>query len=211
MKTCLIDGDIICYIKESFLDVDKNIIFEKVNSYINQILYDNNYSNYEGYLGSGITFRHTLYPDYKSNRVSPKPIHYNTIKDFLINKLGFVIVKNIEVDDMISIRAKQLKDYVICHVDSDLNQIPGLHYNIRKRHHYNISEDEAKRILFKSVLKGGHNNIKGIKGIGEKKAEIILSRSNFYLLETLLEYNRVYGITKGWKEFYKNYFCNKLL
>lgn len=211
MSKILIDGDSFCYIREAFIESDSNIPLQRVDALLKRILYDNNYQEYEGYLGQGKTFRHELYPEYKSNRMSEKPFHYNTIKKYLVYNLGFNIVHNVESDDMISLRAKELKEYVICHIDSDLNQIPGLHYNFRERYHYTMKEEDCIKLLYKSILKGGHNNIKGIKGIGDKKAEVILSRSKYYMLESILEYNKHYGISKGWKEFYKNYVCNKLL
>ena len=54
--------------------------------------------------------------------------------------------------------------------------VPGHHYNPTKKEKYWISEEEGIRNFYKQILTGDTvDNIKGLKGIGPKKAEKILS------------------------------------
>lgn len=74
---------------------------------------------------------------------------------------------------------------IICGIDKDLLQIPGKHYQwpiirkgkiVRQAMYHDIDEETGWRNLFTQALTGDtSDNIKGIHGIGPKKAEKILS------------------------------------
>ena len=88
---------------------------------------------------------------------------------------------------------------IICALDKDLNQIPGLHYSwelrregkvIREKQLYTITPEEGDYWCFYQLLVGDStDNIKGIDGIGPKKAAGILHgcESNQERYEAVLE------------------------
>jgi DNA polymerase-1 len=125
-------------------------------------------------------FRKYFYPDYKANRPEA-PEFYTTWKNTIIeafNELGAIGVKIIESDDVLNIgyyKFKEEYDVIIISADKDLDQIPGEHYNPRKHVSYSVALDEAIKSLRVQLLMGDTtDNIKGLPGIGPKKAEKIL-------------------------------------
>ena len=59
--------------------------------------------------------------------------------------------------------------------DKDLDQIPGWHYNWYHDKMYHVEPHQANRFLACQCLAGDMtDNIPGVKGIGPKKAELIL-------------------------------------
>ena len=68
------------------------------------------------------------------------------------------------------------QEYTVAGIDKDLLQITGTHYNFVKKEITEISEDTANLKLMLQCLTGDRSdNIPGIKGIGPKKAEKLLS------------------------------------
>ena len=67
---------------------------------------------------------------YKGNRKDMKrPKHLEELKKH-IKRLGAVEVEGIEADDAVAIELfKDPEKYIIVHVDKDLDQLPGVHYN----------------------------------------------------------------------------------
>lgn len=114
---------------------------------------------------------------YKGNRVgSVKPIHYQALRDYLCHSWEAVVWNGMEADDAVAIEATELGDKaVIISLDKDLNQIPGWHYNFVKNDLYHLTEEEADLNFYKQFLTGDTvDNIKGVKGIGDKKAQKLL-------------------------------------
>lgn len=136
------------------------------------------------FIGGEGNFRKRIDPEYKGNRdPQDKPILFDVARDYM-TQLGAISVPYIEVDDVLSIiQHKSLEKYtniedhntVICSIDKDLNTVPGAHYNIDHAVEYWVTEEEAMYSLFLQVLTGdSSDNIKGIKGIGPKKAAKLL-------------------------------------
>ncbi len=66
-------------------------------------------------------------------------------------------------------------DWVLCHIDKDLNQAQGAHYNYTKLNAYQVSQEEADYMFYLQTLTGDTSDgYKGCPGIGPKKAEKIL-------------------------------------
>ena len=128
-------------------------------------------------------YRKDLYPAYKAHR---KPLE-DEIKErlayshnYMIEEYGAVMADGMEADDLVSIWAYECMEdnipYVIVGIDKDLLQIPGEHYNFAKGTHTNVDTDRANYNLMLQCLTGDSaDNIPGIKGIGPKKAERILT------------------------------------
>lgn len=109
---------------------------------------------------------------YKGNRDSEKPVHYELVKDWFITKVGAVIVEGKEADDQLGIMATKDIHNIICTIDKDLNQVPGLHYdwNIQKK--YRVGKEDADRFFITQLLIGdATDNIPGVERFGIKSAE----------------------------------------
>ena len=126
-------------------------------------------------------FRYHVAVDYKGNRkdtIEPEvkdriEMLYEYSKDFCIES------DNAEADDYCGIAVtfaqQEGQSYIICHIDKDLDMIPGWHYNFRKKEFYEIDAPTGYYNLMKQILTGdATDNIQGIKGLGPKTAEKIL-------------------------------------
>ena len=126
-------------------------------------------------------FRYSVTADYKGNR---KDTMEPEIKE-RINKLyeyanSFCICSDgAEADDYCGIAGElalqENKRYVICHIDKDLDTLPGYHYNFRTTKLYYMEPKDSYLFLMTQLLTGDStDNIKGLKGVGPKTAEKIL-------------------------------------
>lgn len=142
-------------------------------------------TEYEILISGKGNFRHAIYPEYKANRHDAfRPKHEKAVKQFLIDYWNAEVVNGIEADDMCGIRLCAQKDAILCHIDKDLNQIPGLHYNwelrrlgavVREAKQYYVTLEEANYNFYYQLLVGDPtDNIKGVSGIGPKKAAKLL-------------------------------------
>lgn len=114
---------------------------------------------------------------YKGNRKdAEKPKHYKLIRDYLVYSWDAVIWEGMEADDAIAIEATELAgEGVIVSLDKDLDQVVGWHYNFVKDNLYYIDQETADFNFYKQFLTGDAvDNIKGVYGIGPKKAEKLL-------------------------------------
>ena len=121
---------------------------------------------------------------YKENRSkAPPPVFMEEMRDFINTEY---VTHNApssqyEADDAISWFGWDCytkgESCVIAGVDKDLNQIPGNHYDYGNGRSYHVGEEAANRFFFQQLLTGDTaDNIPGIKGIGVKRANTILSK-----------------------------------
>jgi hypothetical protein len=114
---------------------------------------------------------------YKGNR-SPlaKPQWLNETRDYLVAYQGAKVAEGEEADDALGIRGtEEGSKAIICSLDKDLDQVPGLHYNWVKKERYEVNERDALRAFYTQLLTGDRtDNIPGIAGIGPKRASAIL-------------------------------------
>lgn len=128
-------------------------------------------------------FRYKVYPEYKSHRPEleeklKKRLNY--AHTHMVEKYDAVQADGMEADDLCSIWCWECinkgESFVLAHIDKDLNQIPGPHYNYNKKEHYHMEPEDAYRSLMMQWLTGDTSDgIPGIKGVGPKKAEKILA------------------------------------
>jgi hypothetical protein len=144
---------------------------------------------------------------YKGNRHKLKrPKHLEALKEHIVLKWDAIVSINKEADDDVCIAAYKEPYSIIAHIDKDLDQIPGSHYNYVKKQFYNIGKFEGLKNLYKQALVGDvADNIKGVKGIGKVKAEKILKEcfTEKDLYETVLScYNN--SMTNGEERLHEN-------
>lgn len=176
MTVALLDADLICYrVGFASEEDDEKLAIARTTEFVTDIVFfDANCDSMKGFLTGKNNFRKEIAvtTPYKGNRKADKPRHFDAIRKHLI-KLGCVEEDTQEADDAIGIAAYSMKpdEYVIITVDKDLNMIRGSHYNFVKRQFNYVDENEALRFFYTQLLTGDHtDNIRGIEGIGPKKA-----------------------------------------
>lgn len=231
----LIDADSIAY-KLGYalqdVDIDRHgLVASAVDEYVKKILRAVRATHYHGFLGTNHekVFRHEISPDYKGNRNQAHPEWMDkwglVVKNRLVYKWKFLVVRGIEAEDGVSIYAaryrKKSVEHCICSIDKDLQQIPGKHYNYEKEVWTQVFEEKAVENLWSQILTGDTtDNIQGIYGVGPKTAKNILSNMPLTSPDKLSEIMRnkvlqVYvekkGEHAGIYEFAKTYGLVKLL
>jgi 5'-3' exonuclease len=143
-------------------------------------------------------FRKKIDSQYKANRKGKSNKWVNMLRVYLLDYLeGSFASDEYEADDLIYYNTQLLNvdDYIICAIDKDLRQIEGLHYDYyqlkkqdedgneykeRKGFQY-VTKESAENLIFEMMLTGDvSDNIKGIYGIGKKKAEKLLQGKSKY-------------------------------
>ena len=120
------------------------------------------------YLGGPNNFRLDIDPEYKANR-KDKPIHYEAIRQYMIDVWNAQVTDGIETDDALGLA--QTSDTCICSIDKDLLMVPGKHYNFVKDEYINITKDEGIRKFYTQLITGDMvDNIIGLEGYGPVKA-----------------------------------------
>jgi len=123
------------------------------------------------------TFRYEVADNYKGNRKPPKvPLEMlSTLKDALFEK-GALQFDNVEADDVcVSRMYQEPGKYVLCHIDKDLDQAVGEHYNYNTQEKYEVDQDAADYFFYEQILQG--DSVDGIKGcpkIGKVKSKKLL-------------------------------------
>jgi DNA polymerase-1 len=142
----------------------------------------------ELWLSGPDNFRYSVYPEYKANRITAKrPRWEHEIKQHLTDQWGAKWSQGCEADDMLGVRQVELSKTpqqgmplipsIICTIDKDLDMIPGWHYNFVKKERYHITNEEAIKFFYYQCLVGDTaDGIKGVPGIGPKKAANILAQ-----------------------------------
>ena len=140
------------------------------------VVRDSSADEFTVFLSADVCFRDKISTTrkYKGNRDhSQRPVHYNRLKKYVIATHSPVIEDLMEADDLLGIA--QSHDSIICSLDKDLDQIPGLHYDWVKNVIYKVTPEDAQKNFWVQVLAGdATDNIQGIPGIGAKTAEKLL-------------------------------------
>jgi len=176
----IIDSDSLTYaVGFSSNDKEEAIAISRMEQTMIELCMDLDCDDYQGYLTGKGNFRYDIAvtTPYKGTRVSEKPVHLQALRDHLVKSWGFIVVDGIEADDIVAIKGTELKDNcIIVGIDKDLDQIPGWHYNYRKKEKYYVSEFEGLTAFYTQILTGDRiDNIVGLKGIGPVKAKRILA------------------------------------
>lgn len=172
----LIDADIVAYRVACTLSDDdaEDYAYARAEDLIDQILVNTEATEYHLYLTGKDNYRYSLYPEYKAHRPKEKPFWLEKVRQYLIANFNAEVVNGQEADDALGIA--QTEDTIICSIDKDLLMIPGRHYNFVKDEFIEVDHYGAMVHFYMQCLTGDRaDNIKGIPGIGIKKAERILA------------------------------------
>ncbi len=180
MITALIDADSLIYaVGFSSNDAEEPIAVSRLEQTMIELCMDLDCEDYKGFLTGKGNFRNdvAVTVPYKGQRVAEKPVHYQALRDHLVKSWGFEVVQGIEADDAVGIAAYAVSEdeSIMVHIDKDLNQFRGWHYNYRKKEKYYVSEFEGLQSFYTQILTGDRiDNVIGLKGIGPVKAKRIL-------------------------------------
>lgn len=187
----LIDGDIVCYrVGFTTQDVNERIAISRVNTMVDNILHNSGASDYLIYLTGEGNYRVGIYPEYKANRTADKPIHYNLIRNYLMDHEAAIMCEGEEADDVMGYTqmgereldcrlddrvCEYIYHTIICSIDKDLKQIPGRHFDFVKNIHSFVTEEEGIYFFYQQLLTGDRvDNIPGLPKVGPVKAKKIL-------------------------------------
>jgi hypothetical protein len=183
MQHALIDADILNYrIGFACNNESQGVAIRTMASFLEDLLMIDlpQIQTWELHLTGKTNFRNdvAVTVPYKGNRAkTDKPVHYHLLREYLELSWGATVSKDMEADDMLAIRATELgESSVIVSLDKDLDQVAGWHYNFVRKELYNIEPAEGLFRFYKQMLTGDRvDNIVGVKGIGDKKAEKLLT------------------------------------
>lgn len=146
----------------------------RCDAMLEKILVDTGVQHYQIWLSDSPAnnFRYSIYPSYKANRTAPKPRHHEDLKAYIIQEWGAKFAEGMEADDYLGIlQDEEHSTTVICSIDKDLKQIPGLHYNFVTEKWDEVSDVQAEAAFYKQIVIGDTtDNVPGVKGIGPVKA-----------------------------------------
>jgi len=129
--------------------------------------------SYTLYIGGKNNFRREMFPTYKASRKYTRlPEALNLLQDHAVKHHGAIRSHNAEADDYcVMDKLNNPKDLLVA-IDKDvLHSCPGKHYNYWKEDYMEIEEDYARWFLYyQAIIGDGADNIKGVPGIGPKKA-----------------------------------------
>lgn len=192
--TLLIDADITAYQAtasaetEYEWDTDLWSIYsdlgkakEHFNYLIDKFKEDTKINEYKLCFSDSANFRKTLYPDYKGNRKSRKPIGYKAFKEWAMGAHPSFSKPTIEADDCLGVLATKFPGKtVMVSLDKDLMTIPGILYKLsvdNSGEMMTITEKDADYMFLLQTLTGDvTDNYKGIPGVGIKRAEELLKK-----------------------------------
>ena len=182
MITALIDADSLCYaVGFSSNDAEESIAIARLEETMTELCMELDCEDYKGFLTGKGNFRDSIAVTvpYKGQRVSEKPVHLQALRCHLVTSWGFTVVQGIEADDAVGIAAYAVPEdeTIMVHIDKDLNQFRGWHYNYKKKEKYYVTEFEGLHSFYTQILTGDRiDNIVGLNGIGPVKAKKVLEK-----------------------------------
>jgi len=220
-KVVLIDADSLMYFSSYGSEEDQILsetkLSEKIYDILNIVGTSYNVEKYYVFVKGSNNFRYKIFPAYKKNRPEKHPI-IDVLNKYLVENFGAIEAHNAESDDY-AYSYSQLPEYkgrtIICSVDKDLLQIPGIHYDYQKNKYHEIDEDTARYNLAIQMLMGDSaDGILCLRGYGPKKAQKIIQKgmTNYQCMKAILkEYQKNYATPQEAKDQYRlNYKLLKL-
>ncbi len=117
---------------------------------------------------------------YKGTRTQERPVHLTAVRDYLVSKYDAIVCEDMEADDAVAIEMRTSESVaehcIAIHVDKDLNQIPGHHYNFGTEEEYTVTHlDGFKHFCMQHLTGDTSDNIPGLPKVGGVTAEKLLA------------------------------------
>lgn len=182
-KVVLIDADSLMYFSsygsEDDLVLSETKLSEKIYDILNIVGNSYNVEKYYVFVKGKNNFRYKIYPDYKKNRPEKHPI-IDVLNKYLVESFEAIEAHNAESDDYV-FSYSQLPEYkgrcIICSVDKDMLQVPGIHYDYQKNRFHIIDEETALyNLAIQMIMGDAADGIPGLRGYGPKKAEKLIRK-----------------------------------
>jgi 5'-3' exonuclease len=156
---------------------------------IDDILMTTSSNEFSIALSGESNFRYQVYPEYKANRKDQvRPQFLTECKEYLYLQYNAEYSEDCEADDLLGIwQMEDINNTIICSLDKDLWQIPGMHYSweisgtskgtkwTKAAEIGNVSHLEGLRFFYTQMLVGDTaDNVKGVSGVGKKTAPALL-------------------------------------
>lgn len=177
-KIALVDADFLVYkIGFSAEDEPVGIAKARLTEWLEDFIYVKLKADYYlAWITGKSNYRYDIAKTvpYKGNRKDAvKPKHYDALREHLVKRHDAILTVGEEADDTVAIEStKMLDECWIVHVDKDLDQLQGWHYNPVKDEKYYVDKFTAFKKFCIQILTGDRtDNIPGLAGIGPKKAE----------------------------------------
>lgn len=181
-KKALVDADFLAYrVGFASQGEDEPLAIARLSEWLNDLLFQKlDIDDYKLYLTGTGNFRDdvAVTQKYKGNRDGfVRPEHYSALRDFMVDRYGADCVHGIEADDAVAMVSVD-GSWIIVHVDKDLDQLPGHHYNPVKGEFYYVTEFEGLRSFYTQLLMGDRtDNIPGLHKVGKVTAGKILAEA----------------------------------
>lgn len=162
-------------------------------------------------------FRKELYPSYKGNRTQPKPLMYEMLLDYVVNKFDVVTLPTLEADDVARIVYEdndtfKYSEKVIVSIDKDFYTIPEVNFlrdlNDDAIVEYINKETAEYNLMLQTIMGDATDGYKGIPLWGKAKAQEWL-RKQPRLWADVLELFQANGLTG--EDYTMNKYCAKLV
>lgn len=188
----LIDADTIAFSCAATAENDELwVATSRADDMIQRLIRETNADDAELWLTGDGNFRYNIYPEYKANRIGAyRPRHEKDVKRHMREVWRANTSESCEADDMLGVRNGEICNQppvyssIMVHIDKDLDQLPGLHYNweltrlgktVREAKQYVVTPQEGLRSFYYQLIVGDStDNIKGVPGCGPKAAERLL-------------------------------------
>lgn len=182
LQVLAVDGDILAYRTAAVCETHfEGACDAIIDSTLKRIATQSGISLMRIYLSGADNFRYEVgkTKPYKGNRATMvHPQFLQHCKSYLETKYNAIRVHGYEADDGIA-TDMTINGAIHCGIDKDMLQIPGRHFNYVKADEQKlneawvtIDEEDAQLILYRQILMGDNSdNVPGLPGVGEKKAE----------------------------------------
>jgi len=173
-RIALIDADLyayrVGYVSEDFSEERAKQMLTRM---LGEVLAEPWCSDFELVLTGDNNFRIAVAVSvpYKGGRTSEKPKHFLALRQHM-KDMGAIVAEDEEADDVVVYKyIAEPEKYVMVHVDKDLDQAAGYHYNPVKKEFYEVSVVDGLRAFYTQLLVGDRvDNIQCIRGVGPAKA-----------------------------------------
>lgn len=204
----LVDADTACYAAAAMAEHEgPGIARYNLDRFLDSLLRSLGTPEHEFWITGSNNFRHSVYPEYKANRIhTPRPQYLGVCREHIVAVHGAHISDGCEADDMLGVaQCSSEHETMISSIDKDLLMIPGWHHipeltrkgkTLREAETKLVSPNEAIRWFYTQLITGDPtDNIKGVPGIGKVGAQRILEN-----LSTELEMFQAVGDLYGNEE-----------